>query len=362
MSALAKRRRILFDALLLVVLIGLSGYSINQYYAIQELIRRVEVQERGARALKASYSHAGYYLYVPNTLDGTVSIIDLLGNRVVGTIIVGIRTSDGIASSPDGRYVYAGSSETREIAIIDTSNNTVVSSIGIDEPFIHGIDVSPNGKQLWVVGEKTTVVDMSTRSVVKQFPIWSMGHVDFSRDGRYAYMTTLEAFGAKKDLVVAFDTATLEIYGQAEVRDSPNEVELSPDSSLIYVANYGSDDVTILDRELKIVASVPAGRGAHGLAISPDGMRLYVANRKTDYVSVIDTVNRRELARVRVGSGPNHIVASPDGTLIYVSNIGSADITIVDTHSLTVIGGIRVGKAPHEIEIVRLYEVETQAS
>jgi len=210
---------------------------------------------------------------------------------------------------------------------------------------------------LWAVGEKTTVVDTSTKSVIKQFSIWSLGHVDFSKDGRYAYMTTLQAFGAKKDLVIMFDTTTLEIKQQVEVQTSPNEVELSPDGSLIYVAEYDSNDVTILDSNLKVVATVPAGKGAHGLGISPDGRWLYVANRKTDYVSVIDTVSRKETARIKVGEGPNHIIVSPDGRFVYVSNLGSANISIIDASSLIVVGSIRVGNAPHEMTIVHLYEV-----
>ena len=359
MNEFSKRRWIISTVLLVIVIAAVSSYSIRQYYSINEFQARLEETEREAEGLKSSYALAGYYLYVPNTLDGTVSVVDLLGDRIVATITVGASSSDGIASSPDGRYVYAGSNETGQIAIIETSTNTVSDFIKIDEQYLHGIDISPDGKQLWTVGEKVTVVDTTTKSVIKQIPFWSLGHVDFSKDGQYAYMTTLEAFGAENDLVVVFDTNSLSVTKQVEARTSPNEVELSPDGSFIYVANYDSDDVTILDSDLNVLATVPAGKGAHGLAISPDGRWLYVANRKTDYVSVIDTVNRKETNRIRVGDGPNHITITPDGKLIYVSNIGSADISIINTQSLTVVGSIRVGNAPHEMEIIRFYQVRT---
>jgi len=51
-------------------------------------------------------------------------------------------------------------------------------------------------------------------------------------------------------------------------------------------------------------ASIPVGDTPLGIALTPDGTRAYVANRGSDTVSVIDTVTDTVIARIPTGPVP----------------------------------------------------------
>jgi YVTN family beta-propeller protein len=53
-----------------------------------------------------------------------------------------------------------------------------------------------------------------------------------------------------------------------------------------------------------VVATVPVGTFPDGVAVTPDGKHAYVANFNSNNVSVIDTATNTVVATVGVGSGP----------------------------------------------------------
>jgi YVTN family beta-propeller protein len=68
-----------------------------------------------------------------------------------------------------------------------------------------------------------------------------------------------------------------------------NPIVLSPDGSLLYVANTTSNSVSILrTSDLTPVRTVPTGLEPVSLAVRPDGLELWVSNHVSDSVSVID--------------------------------------------------------------------------
>ena len=72
-----------------------------------------------------------------------------------------------------------------------------------------------------------------------------------------------------------------------------------------YVANKASGDVSVIDTATNtVVATVPTGGGAHGVAVNPAGTRVYVARTGFDDVPVIDTATNMIIATVPVGSQP----------------------------------------------------------
>ena len=82
--------------------------------------------------------------------------------------------------------------------------------------------------------------------------------------------------------------------------------------------------------------SVPVGSSPTRLALSPDGTRLYVANSGSNSVSVIDTAHRAVIATIGVGAGPQGIAVSPDGTKVIVANRLDGTYSFIDTSTLAV--------------------------
>src|ERR1700686_4539865 len=85
-------------------------------------------------------------------------------------------------------------------------------------------------------------------------------------------------------------------------------------SQYAYVANGGSDNVSVIDTSNNtVVATVPVGSNPYGVAITPNGNYAYVTIFGGTYVSVIDTSNNTVVATVPVGPGPAGVAITPNG-------------------------------------------------
>jgi YVTN family beta-propeller protein len=68
----------------------------------------------------------------------------------------------------------------------------------------------------------------------------------------------------------------------------PLALALNPVTNKIYVANYQSANVTVIDGATNGTATVPAGANPQTLAVNPVTDKVYVANRLSSTVTVID--------------------------------------------------------------------------
>jgi YVTN family beta-propeller protein len=65
----------------------------------------------------------------------------------------------------------------------------------------------------------------------------------------------------------------------------------------------------------------------------------YIANSGSDSVSVIDTATNTVVGPpIPVGSTPIGVAVNPAGTRVYVANSGSNSVSVIDTATNTVIG------------------------
>jgi YVTN family beta-propeller protein len=97
-----------------------------------------------------------------------------------------------------------------------------------------------------------------------------------------------------------------------------------------YVANSGSNTVSVIDTATNKVAGMPieVGRGPRAVAVTPDGTHVYVANT-VGTVSVIDTATNTVVDTVDVVGSPQGIAITPDGTHAYLSIFGGT-VAVID--------------------------------
>ena len=136
-------------------------------------------------------------------------------------------------------------------------------------------------------------------------PCKGIDHMDFSSNGRY-FIASCE-FG---EAVVKFDVERQKLIGRLKVNPAgmPQDVKLSPDGTVFYVADMHADGVHLIDGEnLRQIGFIPTGKGAHGLYVSRDSRWLYVSNRGEGSVSLIALETRKAATKWWL-PGP----ASPD--------------------------------------------------
>ena len=90
-----------------------------------------------------------------------------------------------------------------------------------------------------------------------------------------------------------------------------------------------------------------------GVAVSPDNARVYVANGGTNAVSVIDARTLRTVGRVAVGRRPWGLALSADGRWRYAADGIANQVAVIDTRTLRVVDTIRMGQRPWGTAVVR---------
>lgn len=119
-----------------------------------------------------------------------------------------------------------------------------------------------------------------------------------------------------------------------------------------YVVNYGSNNITVFDKQsVQAVAVIATGRGPMGVALDQRVRRAYVAISEDDEVEVIDVSGGDVIDRLRLNAGdkPREPALTPDGTVLLTVNTGSGTVSLIDPDSLIEVERIAVGEGPNSI-------------
>jgi YVTN family beta-propeller protein len=130
----------------------------------------------------------------------------------------------------------------------------------------------------------------------------------------------------------------------------PQDVKLSPDGKLFYVADMMADGVWVVDAgDLHRVAFIPTGMGAHGLFVSRDSKYLYVSNRGAGSISVISFATRKVVQTWHIpgGGSPDMGGISADGKVLWVSGRYNGVVYAISTRNGHLLARIPVGSGPH---------------
>ncbi len=323
--------------------------------------------EMGAGQLSAAVRDALPRIYVPNVRSDDVYVIDPATDKVVDRYKVG-RSPQHVVPSWDLSTLWvANNAEGRtdgSLTPIDPKTGKPGPAIPVDDPY--NMYFTPDGHSAIVVAEAHKRLDFrDPKSMALQFSLAVPGcgginHADFSIDGRYAIFTCEFSKGLAKIDMVAHKVVG---YLHPQGAGMPQDIRVSPDGKLFYVADMMADGVFVIDGDaFKQVGFIHTGIGTHGLYPSRDGRKLYVSNRGSNRihgpphgagsVSVIDFATRRVDVTWPIpgGGSPDMGNVSADGKHLWLS--GRFDDVVYDIDTTTgAIVKIPVGMEPHGLTV-----------
>jgi DNA-binding beta-propeller fold protein YncE len=173
--------------------------------------------------------------------------------------------------------------------------------------------------------------------------------MDFSADGSYA-IASCEFSGE----LLKLDVAGQRIVGKLTLPDGsagmPQDVKLSPDGKVFYVADQHANGLWKVDGDaFKVTGFVHTGLGVHGLYPSRDARYLYATNRGEGSVSVLSFRTRKVVTTWRIpgGGSPDMGGVSADGKVLWLSGRYSGVVYALSTRDGKLLARIRVGSGPH---------------
>lgn len=135
-----------------------------------------------------------------------------------------------------------------------------------------------------------------------------------------------------------------------KVGESPTYATLSPDGRLLFVANFASDEISVIDTATrKTKEKFYGGHEPVGIAITPDADKIFVTNLAGGLVKVINAKTYQVEDDIKVGDTPSNITISPRGLQAFVTNYGRGKIgriDFIDTSTHRVVGEVEVGVRP----------------
>ena len=306
-------------------------------------------------------------IYVPNRTSNDVWVIDPATLKVVDKFKVGINPQHVVPSWDLKTLWVNNNAEGRpdgSVTPIDPLTGKPGKSIPVDDPY--NMYFTPDGRSAIVVAEAHQRLDFrDPHTMALQYSIATpncrgVNHADFSIDGRYAIFTCEYAKS-----VVKIDLVDKKVAGYLKFSAGgmPQDVRISPDGKIFYVADMKADGVFVVDADkFTEIGHIKTGIGAHGLYPSRDGTKLYVANRGVarvygppkgkGSVSVIDFATRKVETTWSIpgGGSPDMGNVSIDGKQLWLSGRYDNVVYVIDTSSGAV-KSIPVKTEPHGLTV-----------
>jgi len=299
-------------------------------------------------------------IYVPNSLSRTVDEIDPATFQVVRQFAVGALPQH-VVPSWDLKTLWVTNDLGNSLTPIDPVTGDPGTPVPVADPY--NMYFTPDGHFAIVVAERLQRLDFRdphTMALAHSLtvPCPGVDHLDFSANGRYLIASC--EFSGK---LLKVDVASQSVVGTLALGSGtePQDVKLSPDGKVFYVADLKADGVWEVDGDsFRVLGFLPTGKGAHGLYVSRNSQDLYVSNRDAGTISVVSFATRRVVATwvlppetgAHLGAGSN--LASPDmggvsadGKVLWLSGRYDSDVYAIDTTTGKEIARIPVGDGPH---------------
>ena len=303
-------------------------------------------------------------VYVPNSKDGSVTVIDQRTYTVGRTFPTGA-VPQHVVPSYDLKTLWVANNLGNSLTPIDPTTGHAGKSVAVDDPY--NLYFTPGGRFAIVVAERRRRLDFRdahTMRLVESVPAQCRGvdHMEFTADGRFA-IATCEFSGQ----VLKLDVAARKIVGYLVLDPAglgsaamPQDIRSSPDGRVFYVADMAANGVHLLDPDaFRRIGFIATGRGTHGIYPSRDGRLMYISNRGWNTVAggrhgpgsitVLDPATQKIVATWPVpgGGSPDMGNVSADGNELWLSGRYDEEVYVFDTRTGRLTHRIKVGREPH---------------
>jgi YVTN family beta-propeller protein len=288
-------------------------------------------------------------VYVPNTESDTVDVIDPHTFKIVDHFAVGHQPQH-VTPAWDLKTLWILNDLGDSLTRIDPASGKHYNTVPVDDPY--NMYYTPDGKFAIVVAEQRHRLDFrdpKTMQLAHSLNVHCRGvdHMDFSANGRFL-IASCEFSGQ----MIKVDVEHQTLLGALKLgrRRAPQDVKLSPDGRIFYVADMYAGGVHLIDAaKFKKIGFIPTGRGAHGLYTSRDSKYMYVSNRGEGSISLIDFKTNRVATTWKFpgGGSPDMGGVSADGKVLWLSGRYDSEVYAIDTEDGHLLARIPVGQGPH---------------
>ena len=195
------------------------------------------------------------------------------------TRVKSIRTEGGIHNvyvTPDGKFIVAGSIPGRKITVLDQATEEILWTLPTEDgvrPI--GFEKNADGSTARLFVQLSNfngfiVIDFAKHAIVNKIALPDVGAekvteglqgspshgIGVTPDGK-----TLCVLSKMNTRIYMYSMPDLKLLGESKVGHHPDWLTFTPDSRRVYVANAGSNSVSVIDiAARKEIATIPVGQ------------------------------------------------------------------------------------------------------
>lgn len=221
-----------------------------------------------------------------------------------------------------GYLLYVSNEDSNDVSVIDPRRNEVIATIAVGKR-PRGIRVTADGRYIFVALSGSpkcppTMPDEECAALA----------VDKSQDG-----------------IAMIDAVSRRVTRVLPGGSDPEQFDLSPDSTRLFVSNEDANTASIVDVTTgRVLQTIVVGREPEGVKTSPDGSVFVVTSESDHDIAVVNARTGEVVTRVEVGLRPRDAVFASDGGRAFVSAELSRHVAVLDATTWRVLDRISISQ------------------
>lgn len=309
------------------------------------------IVEMGASAQTAPSVSSPAPVFVLNSLDATISVVDPVEWKERDRLPTG-KEPHHLYLTPDEKSLIVANALGDSLTFVDPRTAKVQRVVkGILDPY--QLQFSPDMKWFITAANRLNHIDIyrwdgADMTLVKRIATGKTpSHIWVDSKSTVVYATMQDS-----NELIAVDLATQTVRWRTATGEMPADVFGTPDDRLVLIGLTGSDMVEVFDvsgAQPKRISQIKTGKGAHAFRSMGDKRHVLVSNRVANTISKIDLHTLSVVDTYNAPGGPDCMEVSVGGKFIYVSSRWIRKITVIDTATRQIVRQVNVGKSPHGI-------------
>ncbi|MFO7649754.1 MAG: YncE family protein [bacterium] len=268
------------------------------------------------------------------------------GQYLEATIPVG-HSPQSLIWSPLGNKVYVANTQDGTVSVIDGATNVVIATIPVEDyPDMFALN-TVNGKVYCPSGseDRLNVICAHGDTLIRKvrlsgYPLWPV----YNERRNKLYLSATD-----NDRVYSLDGAADTMLGWTAGRSPLWSVLQSTEDRLLVPIKWNSDTMLVLDcRDDTVVARHPLEQGVEGPACIGFAGKAYVPCESVIEVFSADCEEHLTSIGVTLGR-PRSSAYYPAAAKLYIGNINRGQIAVIDSRTDSVIGEIGVGERAYSM-------------
>ena len=262
------------------------------------------------RGFGVALDDAANRLYVGNTTEGSVTVVDTATNQVVKTVALmeKIRAADGKEKFPH---------HLRELVLDPANGRLYAPGLSSDGSVLYVMNTRTLALEKVVPGLGAVATGIALDAVNHRLFVSNLRGGLVEVDTRTLAITKSHTPGADQVLNLAYDAQARRLYGTDQGLASISERRQKAEPG--FVPTPGNRVVVLDAATARITASLPTGDGPIAPLLDAPRQRLYVSNRGGASVSVFDTASQQLLQTIALPSHPNSLALDSRNNVLYVT-------------------------------------------